>query len=180
MCGIAGAGRAGRTAGAAGAAAMVVATRRSLPRAAVDERSLAKKRKVPPSQKAKSDGDAVRRASARYLSLSCSTIGRQNDFRRAARLARLLAISHVTRRLVAYRPRAPKRLSLTCSVPPTAGGALAAHRSHAPSLRPVSPRHTRRGMPPQLAAHSEDNQCSSERGPRRPRSDTCACEHGYV
>ena len=56
MCGIAGAGKAGRIAGAAAAAAMV-ATRRSLPRAAVDERSLANEKKVPPSQKAKSDGE---------------------------------------------------------------------------------------------------------------------------
>ena len=159
MCGIAGAGRAGRTAGAAGAAAMVVATRRGLARAAVDERSLAKKRKVPPSQKPRATASCAARASARDLSLSSSTIGRQNDFRRAARLARLLAISHVTRRLVAYRPRAPKRLSLTCSVPPPAGGALAAHRSHAPSLRPVAPT-TRAAWHagPQLAAHSERRQ----------------------
>ena len=35
----------------------MVATRRSLPRAAVDERSPAKERKVPPSQKAESDGE---------------------------------------------------------------------------------------------------------------------------
>ena len=47
--------------------------------------------------------------------------------------------------------------------PPPRGGALAAHRSHAPSLCPVSPRHMRRGMPPQLAAHSEDNQCCASR-----------------
>ena len=38
-------------------------------------------------------------------------------------LARLLAINCVTRRLVAYRPSAPKRLPhLTCSVPPRGGG----------------------------------------------------------
>jgi hypothetical protein len=35
----------------------MVATRRSLPRAAVDDRSLEKERKVPPSQKATSDGE---------------------------------------------------------------------------------------------------------------------------
>ena len=122
MCGIAGAGKAGRIAGAAAAAALV-ATRRSLPRDAVDERSLAKKRRSRPLKKPRATASCAARASARDLSLSSSTIGRQNDFRRAARLARLLAINCVTRRLVAYRPSAPKRLPhLTCSVPPRGGG----------------------------------------------------------
>ena len=136
MCGVAGAGRAGKIAGAAAAAAMADATRRGQPRAAVSERSLAPKRTVPPSQKAHER--RRRRSRAGGVSVTCP---------KRSRACSMHACTECINHLLNAPPRG---LSL-----PTA--------LMLPRCVPSPPRHIRRGMPPQLAAHPEDNQCCASR-----------------